>query len=209
MGSQHQTESKSPPETFQAKDATIVSPEKSPPSPEPVKSIKVDVDDNSKSDEPIGSTIASTQENKEGNDQDQEQSPNYDAALDTKRELPNGFKPTPYSVICGRGKECFESEGVSPVIDDMTFCNRSLDHSYTSFTLSLAGNNVQNKRFRGIINKFLNEYTSAPGKSEKSRIVSRAMNIIRDKSPEGAFVKFENGKWYELIDLFGPTRGQP
>ena len=30
-----------------------------------------------------------------------------------KRQLSADFQPTPYSVICGRGKECFDSEGVS------------------------------------------------------------------------------------------------
>jgi len=30
-----------------------------------------------------------------------------------KRQLPANFAPTKYSVICGRGKECFDSPGVS------------------------------------------------------------------------------------------------
>jgi hypothetical protein len=30
-----------------------------------------------------------------------------------KRMLAEDFQPTEFSVICGRGKECFESEGVS------------------------------------------------------------------------------------------------
>ena len=56
----------------------------------------------------------------------------------------------------------------------------------------------QNKRFRGVINSFLNEYTAAPGKSEKSKIVTKALNIVRKASPEGAFVKLEKGKWHEV-----------
>jgi hypothetical protein len=57
---------------------------------------------------------------------------------------------------------------------------------------------VQNKRFREIINNNLDEYTKAPGKSEKSRIVTRTLNIVLESSPVGAFVKFEKGKWHEV-----------
>lgn len=56
----------------------------------------------------------------------------------------------------------------------------------------------QNKRFRVIINSMLEEYTEAHGKSEKSKLVTKAMDIIREKSPEGAFVKREKGHWYEV-----------
>lgn len=83
-----------------------------------------------------------------------------------KRQLAADFVPSSFSVICGRGKECFDSEG--------------------------------NKRFRQIINKFLESYAAAPGKSEKSAIVSKAMNIIREASPQGAFVKCEKGFWFEV-----------
>lgn len=83
-----------------------------------------------------------------------------------KRQLDVDFRPSSYSVICGRGKECFDSEG--------------------------------NKRFRLIINKYLDNYADAPGKSEKSAIVSKAMSIIREASPEGAFVKCEKGVWFEV-----------
>lgn len=83
-----------------------------------------------------------------------------------KRQLAADFVPSSFSVICGRGKECFDSEG--------------------------------NKRFRQIINKFLESYAAAPGKSEKSAIVSKAMNIIREASPQGAFVKCEKGIWFEV-----------
>ena len=87
-----------------------------------------------------------------------------------KRQLPADFQPTSYSVVCGRGKDCFDSPG--------------------------------NKRFRQIINKFLDDYADAPGKSEKSAIVSKAMNIIREASPEGAFVKCEKGVWFEVSSRY-------
>ena len=41
----------------------------------------------------------------------------YDVHLDVKKELAPDFEPTPNSVICGRGKECFDSEGVSRTLD--------------------------------------------------------------------------------------------
>lgn len=85
---------------------------------------------------------------------------------DVKRKLPDDFEPSESSVICGRGKECFDSEG--------------------------------NKRFRVIITKFLKEYTETVGKSDKSKIVTKAMGIIRERSPQGAFVKKEKGQWYEV-----------
>jgi hypothetical protein len=34
-------------------------------------------------------------------------------ASNLKRQLAPNFEPSEYSVICGRGKECFDSEGVS------------------------------------------------------------------------------------------------
>lgn len=83
-----------------------------------------------------------------------------------KRQLAADFEPSSNSVICGRGKECFDSEG--------------------------------NKRFREIINKYLNDYAAAGGKSQKSAIVSKAMNIIKESCPDGAFIKQERGVWFEV-----------
>jgi hypothetical protein len=48
----------------------------------------------------------------EGKGRARQWSPN-EQGIDTKRELPEGWTPGPNSVICGRGKECFEAEGVS------------------------------------------------------------------------------------------------
>ena len=41
-------------------------------------------------------------------------------------------------------------------------------------------------------------YAAAPGKAEKSAIVSKAMDIIRKASPDGSFVKLEKGVWFEV-----------
>lgn len=83
-----------------------------------------------------------------------------------KTPLPLDFEPTPYTVLCGRARECFESEG--------------------------------NRRFRVLCNLHLEDYLNAPGKLEKSRIVTKIMRIIRQSSPVGAFVSFENGRYYEV-----------
>ena len=65
-----------------------------------------------------------------------------------------------------------------------------------------------NKRFREIINGHLDEYTRAPGKSEKSRSVTKALNIVRKASPMGAFVKFEKGKWFEVPNQYAREKVQ-
>ena len=47
------------------------------------------------------------------------------------------------------------------------------------------------------VKMFLDEYAEANGKQEKSKIVTKVYNLIRAASPEGAFVTYENGNWYE------------
>ena len=66
--------------------------------------------------------------------------------------LPEGFDPTNYHVICGRGKKCF-------------------DH---------------NEHFRQLVATFLDEYSAAPSKPEKSRIVTCVFEKIGAK---GGFVR--------------------
>jgi len=57
---------------------------------------------------------------------------------------------------------------------------------------------VGNRRFRVLCNMHLQGYLDAPGKLEKSRIVTKIMNTIRQSSPVGAFVAYENGRYYEV-----------
>ena len=61
-------------------------------------------------------------------------------------------------------------------------------------------NHTGNRRFRVTVKMFLNEYAEADGKAEKSRVVSNILDIIREASPEGSFVTFEKGRWYEVSD---------
>lgn len=55
-----------------------------------------------------------------------------------------------------------------------------------------------NRRFRVLCNSFMQDYLDAPGKVEKSRIVTKIMRTIRQSCPVGAFVSFEGGRWYEV-----------
>ena len=55
---------------------------------------------------------------------------------DVKRKLPDHFEPTPSSVICGRGKECFESEGVSITSRWLSKMIVLAVHGWTYLTLS-------------------------------------------------------------------------
>ena len=47
---------------------------------------------------------------------------------------------------------------------------------------------------------FLEEYAEATGKAVKSAIVSKVYKLIQEASPEGSFVTFEKGRWYECSE---------
>ena len=57
---------------------------------------------------------------------------------------------------------------------------------------------VGNQRFRVMCQAYLQDYLDAPGKLEKSSIVTKIMRTIRQQSPVGAFVSYENGRYYEV-----------
>ncbi|CAB9509540.1 Nitrilase family, member 2 [Seminavis robusta] len=59
---------------------------------------------------------------------------------------------------------------------------------------------VGNRRFKVTAKMFLQEYSEAKTKAEKSKIVTRVFNLVKESSPEGAFVTFENGRWYECSE---------
>jgi hypothetical protein len=85
-----------------------------------------------------------------------------------KTVLPDDYEPSKFSVICGRGKGSYQSDG--------------------------------NVNFRAMIKNNLDRYRDAPGRLEKSFIVSEVLNMIRESCPLGAFVKYEAGRWYDLED---------
>lgn len=57
-----------------------------------------------------------------------------------------------------------------------------------------------NRRMRDIVKTHLDEYSKAPGKLEKSFIVSRVVKTVKEACPVGAFVKYEKGKWISVDD---------
>merc|ERR1712187_915627 len=46
----------------------------------------------------------------------------------------------------------------------------------------------------------MGEYADSKTKLEKSAIVSKLVDLVRESSPEGAFVRYEAGSWWEVSD---------
>ena len=64
-----------------------------------------------------------------------------------------------------------------------------------------AANHQGNLRFREIIAEFVPKYAKATTKIEKSIIVTEIVEMVRDKTPDGGFVKkMADGNWYEVGD---------
>ena len=61
-------------------------------------------------------------------------------------------------------------------------------------------NSPGNCRLRVIVQSYIDQYGRADGKSEKGYIVSKVMNLIRDACPVGAFVTFEDGRWWQVSE---------
>ena len=62
-------------------------------------------------------------------------------------------------------------------------------------------NAVGNRRLRVIVGTYLQQYISAHDKPhEKSSIIEDVVGIVKNASPVGAFIKFENGRYFELSD---------
>jgi hypothetical protein len=61
-------------------------------------------------------------------------------------------------------------------------------------------NSVGNRRLRLMVQNFIPQYSKADGKLEKSYIVTKVMNMIREACPVGAFVAFEGGRWWEVSE---------
>lgn len=59
-----------------------------------------------------------------------------------------------------------------------------------------------NQQLRKTTRLFLEEYSQAKTKIEKSRIVTKILQIVQRQSPEGGFVKFDlpSERWYEVSD---------
>jgi hypothetical protein len=57
-----------------------------------------------------------------------------------------------------------------------------------------------NQLFRVAVEFAIDRYSEASTKIEKSLVVSKIVESIREKSPDGGFVKKESGRWFEVGD---------
>ena len=65
-----------------------------------------------------------------------------------------------------------------------------------------AANHIGNLRFKVTISIHLSRYSESTSRAQKTAIVSEVVELVRQKSPGGGFVKYErkSNKWYEVGD---------
>jgi hypothetical protein len=59
---------------------------------------------------------------------------------------------------------------------------------------------VGSRRLKVIASRYLDEYSNASSRIEKSSVVTKIVDIIQEACPVGAFVKQEGGQWWEVSD---------
>lgn len=63
-------------------------------------------------------------------------------------------------------------------------------------------NHIGNARFRHKVLGFLEEYANARSKVDKSGVLTKVVEVVRQESPGGGFVKQDaKGVWYEVGDF--------
>lgn len=64
-------------------------------------------------------------------------------------------------------------------------------------------NHIGNERFRVRVLNMLDEYSQAKSKLDKSSVLSRVVDQVRQNSPKGGFVKQDSttGRWFEVGDF--------
>jgi hypothetical protein len=63
-------------------------------------------------------------------------------------------------------------------------------------------NHIGNERFRLRVLTYLDEYSAAKSKLDKSGVLSKVVDAVRQQSPSGGFVKQdEKGRWHEVGDF--------
>jgi hypothetical protein len=60
--------------------------------------------------------------------------------------------------------------------------------------------NVGNRRLKVVVDMELRNYQQAPTRREKSFVVARVLDTFQSACAVGAFVRCENGSWYEVPD---------
>lgn len=63
-----------------------------------------------------------------------------------------------------------------------------------------------NRRLKVIISTFMDEYSKAPTRIEKSIIVSKIVDVINEACPVGGFIKFESDEWWQVSDNMARER---
>lgn len=97
------------------------------------------------------------------------------------------------------------SRGSVPKCIDKTKTLLPVDFEPTGYTIICGNkrqyfNSVGNRRLRVLVKNFIGQYSQADGKLEKSFIVTKVMNIIREACPIGAFVAMEKGRWWQVSE---------
>jgi hypothetical protein len=64
-----------------------------------------------------------------------------------------------------------------------------------------------NQQLRLLVQTHLREYLDAKDKLGKSVIVSRVLEVVRQRSPRAAFVKFEKGRWVDVGERTSREKG--
>ena len=97
------------------------------------------------------------------------------------------------------------SRGSVPKCIDKSKTLLPVDFEPSSYTIICGNkrqyfNSVGNRRLRVLVKNFIPQYSQADGKLEKSFIVTKVMNIIREACPVGAFVALEKGRWWQVSE---------
>ena len=66
-------------------------------------------------------------------------------------------------------------------------------------------NTEGNHKLQRICQTYLEKYSNASSKLEKTTMVSRIVETVQDACPKGAFVKYVNGRYWEVDDHCGKS----
>lgn len=123
-----------------------------------------------------------------------------------RRDLPHTFVPGDHDVICGKGMLRLKNllSGDFFKLSGTILCRPHLISS-SLFRNTGKGcfNHEGNKKFRKSVGFFLERYSNAKSKAQKSVIVSAIIDTVRSQAGDGGFVKKDasTGHWYEVGDF--------
>jgi len=104
--------------------------------------------------------------------------------------LPFDFHPSHWTVICGRGRNCYNHGKCKVNTNTRTYFHLSFQAPKSLFTIFKLIDLVGNRRFRILCEINVRKYETAKTKMEKSVIVMSIMDTVREgASGTSAFVK--------------------